>query len=762
MDANSAQGTAPVPSWTFGDLLAQTIGPHARFRGRLRRCFMNGKPCSYCSRPGTHWPVELTSSESEAGRVAPFHEGEKAVFVVMPFRPNLDTFFDWSLRPYLMAHIGDLRAEQIRRADQYRNIGYVMCEKICRRIQDASLVAVDLSLDNPNVFYELGLAVGLDKPLLVLCDEVCWKKRGTDESDRLLQALGLAKPDLNPRPRVLLYPNVGFIEGRSNPIETFVTRVQIQQLQPQMRIVPLLVWDDGPGADSDDIGVTFEQALKAALGVALRHLHAQYAGRNTAAIATAIESLEEQVRTMGQDHNPRLYLAQGSDGKPRPFDEVASQLNSAFACIIDLAGEHPLAYFWLGYCHARSINVIPICRDKEQTQRPPTPADALPWVVYPLDAAAAAERRQHPQRSMRDHALAFDIRALWYIDYRDKDARGLVDLLQGVFEELITRDVPRRERSTFWERLTRQSKVHIFTAALHNEKLTREMVGDWDLRAVSELVRYLSSTDESVVSELEPPIYGPSVIAQQNDCELLRYLEQARSRLKDRNCLIIASPDVNPLAEVVLARAYDADSMAFQGKNPSRWNRISNKMTIALKGSLSEQPREDTAPFAPFFSRYYDIADGKRGFLVDGIPICEDYRSQKETSQGQRFAVLGHLVVMRNLFSEAPDDSVIVLLNGVSGPATFGLAEILTGGADEGRAAEAEKLLRLINDEWDRARMSEGSQFRGVEMLVKVTIEPGPSTQFADARTVSSWEVWRRGDESPVARNNPQAIIGLR
>ena len=761
MDANNAQGMSPK-QWTFDGMLANTIGPHARFRGRLRRCFMNGKPCSYCSRPGTKWSVELTSSQPEPAYVTPFRESEKTVFVVMPFRPNLDTFFDWSLRPYLMTHIGDLRAEQIRRADQYRNIGYVMCEKICRRIQDASLVAVDLSLDNPNVFYELGLAVGLDKPLLVLCDEVRWKKRGQDEGDRLLQALGLAKPDLNLKPQVLQYPNVGFIEGKNNPIEKFVTRVQIQQLQPKMRIVPLLEWDDGPGGDADDIGVTFEQALKAALGVALRRLSAQYANQETAAIATAIASLEEQVRTMGQEHNSKLYLAQGSDGKPRPFDEVANQLNSAFACIIDLAGESPLAYFWLGYCHARSINVIPICRDKGKKQQDSTLANVLPWVVYPLDASTAAEHNQQPLRSMREHVLAFDIRALWYIDYRDKDARGLVDLLQGVFEELIARDVPRRERSTFWERLTRQSKVHIFTAALHNERLTREMVGDWDLRAVSELVRYLSSTDESVVSELEPPIYGPSVIAQENQDELMRYIEQARSRLKDRNCLIIASPDVNPLAEVVLARAYEADSLAFQGKNPKKMGKISNKMTIALKGSLSEEPKEDTAPFAPFFSQYYKIPDGKRGFLVDKSPICEDYRSQKETSQGQKFAVLGHLVVMRNLFSDAPDDSVIVLLNGVSGPATFGLAEILTGGADEGRAAEAEKLLKLINEEWDRARKSEGSEFRGVEMLIKVTIEPGPTTQFADARTVSSWEAWKRGDESSVVRNNPQAIIGLR
>ncbi len=747
--------------WKLDDLLTEALGPRSRFRGRLRRCFMNGKPCSYCSRPWSTRTQDHVSTEEDEKKTSNLEDNEKSVFVVMPFRPNLDTFFEWSFRSYLMTYITDLQKEQIRRADQYRNIGYVMCEKICRRIQDASLIAVDLSLDNPNVFYELGLSVGLDKPLLVTCDESRWRDRGQEEGNALLQALGLAKSDLNATPRILLYPNVGFIDGKSKPIKDYITRVEIQQLQPQMSIVPLLKWDDEQQSNDDDIYVTFEQALKAALGVALRRLSSQYKQPATSAIARAIATLKDQVHRMGQEQNPKLYLYQSKNQKPRTFEDVSRQVNSAFACIIDLAGESPLAYFWLGYCHARSINVIPICREGDKESHAKKNTNALPWMISQLDTSSDHSDYQRSHHIPRQHVLAFDIRALWYIDYRDKDARGLVELLQGVLEELITRDVPRRERSTFWERLTRQSKVHVFTAALHNEKLTREMVGDWDLRAVSELVRYLSSTDESVISELEPPIYGPSVITQKDDDELARYVDQAKKLLKDRNCLIIASPDVNPLTEVVLAHVYQADHLVFQGNNSDKKNNITSKMTIALKGSTQEHPEDNSEPFAPFFSRYYDIPGGQRGFLVDKYPICEEYHSQKQSPEVKKFSVLAHLVVMRNLFSDAPDDSVIVVLNGVSGPATFGLAEILTGGADERRAAEAEKLLKLINDEWERSRNSGNNDFRGVEMLIRVWIEPGPSTQFADVRTVSAWEEWKRDHDSPVARNNPQAILGL-
>lgn len=50
-----------------------------------------------------------------------------SAFVIMPFRPNLDTFYEWRLKPYLES--AGFRSDRIRRADQFSNTGYVMCEK---------------------------------------------------------------------------------------------------------------------------------------------------------------------------------------------------------------------------------------------------------------------------------------------------------------------------------------------------------------------------------------------------------------------------------------------------------------------------------------------------------------------------------------------------------------------------------------------------------------------------------------------------------
>lgn len=63
------------------------------------------------------------------------------------------------------------RVKQIRveRADTDAVSNYVTCSRVCQRIQVADLVIVDVSYQNPNVFYEFGLAVALGKLILPIC-----------------------------------------------------------------------------------------------------------------------------------------------------------------------------------------------------------------------------------------------------------------------------------------------------------------------------------------------------------------------------------------------------------------------------------------------------------------------------------------------------------------------------------------------------------------------------------------------------------------
>jgi len=690
---------------------------HAAGAHRMRRCFMTGKDCIYR-------PAEADTAAGETKLTA---------FVVMPYKPNLDTVYEWSLKPYLEKK--DLNVE---RADQFSKMGYVVCEHICRRIQDADIVAVDLSVDNTNCFYELGLAVGLGKHLLVLCDDAAY-----DKVPHHWAALGITS--------VLRYPNVGFIGDAGEPLDQFVEPVPLESRTLEMRIVSILV-DEPPiapqPADPQGIPISFTQAVHAAVGVGISRMEGNRAKRP--ALDAALEALgEDPLRRLKNCHEERnVVLLQRHGGGPT-FAEAGGKINSAFACIIDLLDEHPLSYFWLGYCHARGINAIPIDRGSG-----------------------------HQGAATEDHMLAFNIRALWYMQYREDRPAGLADALGNVVEELIIKDVPSQQRRIFWERLTRKPQVHIYTGAVHHDRLGREVVGDWDLRTVSELVRHLSSTAESAVPRLEEPIYAPEEIDPNLDL-LTQYTQMVADELAGKNCLVVASSDVNPITEVVLARA-SRSKRDWQQYCFSAWadgKKSATGTVVALKG-------EDTDASAGtrrhFSLPTHDGLNAKhRGFLLDGEQVIQrEYKSQNDPKP--EFSVLSHLMVVQNPFSLPPHDDIIVLLNGVSGPGTFGVAELLTGGTTDEKGRDAEKLLRVLNKTWDDMRPGREG-FGGIEAFVEVMIKPGPTQgspavgegeeqaaaptaasgqqprmKLSDDRQVVSWCLVEESTELP--RQNPRSL----
>ena len=92
------------------------------------------------------------------------------VFFAIPFKnPSTckdacDTLIEWLKNKH---GIGEKR---IFRADQWTYSGDFVC-KICKAIQESSVVVADITGGNANVFFELGLAVGLGKPSILIHDE---------------------------------------------------------------------------------------------------------------------------------------------------------------------------------------------------------------------------------------------------------------------------------------------------------------------------------------------------------------------------------------------------------------------------------------------------------------------------------------------------------------------------------------------------------------------------------------------------------------
>src|SRR5437868_14134057 len=106
---------------------------------------------------------------------------------------------------------------------------------------------------------------------------------------------------------------------------------------------------------------------------------------------------------------------------------MARNLNSALITIVDLVSQDALSFFWLGYCHARNINIIPVYR--EESDRNST-TNGRAYQQYPAkspyEEAAGPERRRRPPK---EHILAFDIRALWYMWHKEEEAKKLAEKL---------------------------------------------------------------------------------------------------------------------------------------------------------------------------------------------------------------------------------------------------------------------------------------------------------------------------------------------
>jgi hypothetical protein len=95
-------------------------------------------------------------------RTRSFVVDEKRCFVLMPFDPKFRPIFDDHLAPA----IGRVGLNP-KRADDVFSPGQVM-EQIWSEINIAGIVMADLTDKNANVFYELGIAHTLGKPVIIL------------------------------------------------------------------------------------------------------------------------------------------------------------------------------------------------------------------------------------------------------------------------------------------------------------------------------------------------------------------------------------------------------------------------------------------------------------------------------------------------------------------------------------------------------------------------------------------------------------------
>ena len=251
------------------------------------------------------------------------------------------------------------------------------------------------------------------------------------------------------------------------------------------------------------------------------------------------------------------------------------------------------------------------------------------------------------------------------------------------------------------------------------------MIGDWDLRAASELTSYFAS--HQYRATIESPVYQiEQVVDKQQAVERDQYIEELEKMLTDKNCIIIASPDVNPLTEIVLGKIYGITQTNWFDPN-FNVERIPNAVIAFKQTEAAGKYNANTSKVKRTF--YREIAEGikdktERGFkasFLNDREISGQFISQTETENPSEFIVHAHLAIVPNPYrsEHKEEEKYIVILNGVSGPATFALTHVLTGGVSKEFVSyesgfdpnsESEKIMKQILEDLNTLKRKNNQQ----------------------------------------------------
>jgi hypothetical protein len=107
----------------------------------------------------------IDSGNKDKGKTAKKSESNTC-FVMMPFADPIGGYYQSIYEPAIeKAGLIPIRAD-----NTIFSTGEIM-EQVWTRISGANILIAELTTQNPNVYYELGLAHALEKPVILICSE---------------------------------------------------------------------------------------------------------------------------------------------------------------------------------------------------------------------------------------------------------------------------------------------------------------------------------------------------------------------------------------------------------------------------------------------------------------------------------------------------------------------------------------------------------------------------------------------------------------
>ena len=268
----------------------------------------------------------------------------------------------------------------------------------------------------------------------------------------------------------------------------------------------------------------------------------------------------------------------------------------------------------------------------------------------------------------------------------------------------------------FWGPFAENRDVHIFTCGrdIHPDKTNprgtggyRTNIDKWDYRAVLGIAHYFASTYPGTKLTIE----DPASKLQQADIDkthvLANRIAEIGNLLKDKDCIIIGSPDVSDFAEVILSRIHGILPYDNERKKSTGFVLVRNKKNTSSSFYWNTEKGE-TEGIARLGGGKITI------FPYDPAPL--EVNSQKAGTMH------GILVVSENPFSDSEPKKRVMILSGFSGVATDAMVRFLT--------EEAYLPSFFTYDEL------QSQQSSATEALISVKYIEGSGSENKDARQI--------------------------
>jgi hypothetical protein len=236
--------------------------------------------------------------------------------------------------------------------------------------------------------------------------------------------------------------------------------------------------------------------------------------------------------------------------------------------------------------------------------------------------------------------------------------------------------------SRFWRPVLKRHDVHIFTcardtrydASMARGRGGRTTIDKWDYQTVLDITRFFASHYPDVKITIEDPVsklpYG-DIKRPGTHLRLALMIE----KLKNKDCIIIGSPDVSDFAELVIAQVHNIDAYTE--------SRVKTKGFVHIKA-------QQQSPSCGYWTRREREKEGVA--RIDGPEQFSTYAAESNDRSGTAYGIL---VVANNPFVDPGQKNKIVILSGFTGIATNGIAKFIT---DDKYLNEFHKLDRAYVD----------------------------------------------------------------